>query len=247
MSYPLETTCPICFSPSQFDVPSDRWALRDLSSQSCNLGGCVTRDRALAHVISVIWGRENLQKLRIHEAAPSGRGISLWLSRNVEGYEASGYYPSLPFGQRVNGLRNEDLERQTYKDDIFDLVIHLDVLEHVFSPFLALKEIFRTLIPGGYTIFSVPTEPGRLKSEQVAFPSPDGRLNIIGEPEYHGNPQRPSEGALVCWRFGYDLPFLLKESTGFDVEVRRFESDQIAALGHMTEIYICRRPINSTK
>ena len=145
-----------------------------------------------------------------------------------------------PFGTMVGGLRNEDLERQTFADATFDLVIHLDVMEHVFSPFLALREIERTLKSGGRCLFTAPTYPERVKSEQVAFREGD-TVRIVGEPEYHGNPQS-AEGALVTWRYGYDLPLRISEHTGFDVEVRRWHARSRAILGPMTEVYILRKP-----
>lgn len=235
--------CPICGKVCKFEVPLDKWKQRDFSSTDCPFGKCVTRDRAIVRAISSLWTMSELRKLAIHEAAPSGRGVSEWLSQNISGYQATGYFPDTPFGEQIGKMKNENLEKQTFEDCCFDLVIHLDVLEHVFSPFDALKEIFRTLKPGGYTIFTVPTEPGRYKSEQVAFIDPlTSDTRVIGKPEYHGNPQRPKEMALVTWRYGYDFPFLIKESTGFELEIRRYESDEFAILGFMTEVYICRRP-----
>jgi len=140
----------------------------------------------------------------------------------------------------VGHIRNENLEAQTFEDRRFDLVIHLDVMEHLFEPFKALTEIFRTLDFGGVCIFTAPTYPERTESQQVAFRSPDG-VRTIGEPEYHGNPQ-DTAGSLVTWRYGYDLPLLIQRRTGFDVEVRRIQSKDIAVLGPMTEVYILRKP-----
>ena len=238
----ITACCPICSEIREFEIPLDKWKQRDFSSSECTFGNCVSRDREIAKVISSFWTEEELSKISIHEAAPSKRGISKWLSQNVLDYVPTGYFPSAPFGDKVGEILNEDLEKQSFGDARFDLVIHLDVLEHVFSPFDALREIFRTLKPGGYTIFTIPTEPSRYKSEQVAFKEPFGsNLRLIGEPEYHGNPQRPEEMALVTWRYGYDFPFLIRENTGFDVEVRRYESDECAVIGFMTEVYICKR------
>jgi SAM-dependent methyltransferase len=169
------------------------------------------------------------------------RGISLWLKNNCRGYQPTGYFPNLSLGQMVNGLKNENLECLTIEDSSVDIWLHLDVLEHIFSPFLALKEIYRTLRPGGLCLFTAPTYPERTKSEQVAFQLAGGGMHIIGEPEYHGNPQRPEDAALVTWRYGYDLPLLIQRETGFDVEVRRWQSKQISVMGIMTEVYICTK------
>ncbi|QND65755.1 class I SAM-dependent methyltransferase [Mesorhizobium loti] len=102
----------------------------------------------------------------------------------------------------VEHIRNEDLENQAFPNRSFDLVIHLDVMEHLFDPFAALTEIYRTLDHGGICIFTTPTYAERATSEQVAFREADG-TRTVGEPEYHGNPQ-DSTGSLVTWRHGYD-------------------------------------------
>ncbi len=168
------------------------------------------------------------------------RGLSSWLLANAKGYCRSGYFPDSPFGESVGGLRNENIEDQTFDDDIFDVVIHLDVMEHVFDPFKALNEIYRTLRPGGYCLFTAPTERDRLNSEQVAFLE-NGVIRTIGTPEYHGNPQRPNDGVLVTWRYGYDLPLLIQTHTPFDVEIRRFQARRIAVMGYMNEVYVLRK------
>jgi SAM-dependent methyltransferase len=170
------------------------------------------------------------------------RGFTLWLKKNCPGYHPTGFFINQPFGTIVNGIENENLEQLTLTDESVDIWLHLDVLEHLFDPFLALREIFRTLKVGGLCVFTVPTYPERVKSEQVAWQLPDGSLKIIGKPEYHGNPQQPENGALVTWRYGYDLPLLIQRETGFDVEVRRWQSREIAVMGTMTEVYICRKP-----
>ncbi|CAI9403270.1 class I SAM-dependent methyltransferase [Nocardioides sp. T2.26MG-1] len=176
----------------------------------------------------------------IHEVAPTGRGFTLWLRQEVRGYVGSGYFPDVPFGRMVGTLRNEDIESQTFASGVFDLVLHLDVMEHIYRPFDALREVWRTLRPGGYCIFTAPTYAGRLRSEQVAFRESDG-VRVVGEPEYHGNPQHPDQGALVTWRYGYDLPLLISRETEFDVEVRRWQSRRLAIMGPMTEVYILHK------
>ncbi len=51
----------------------------------------------------------------------------------------------------------EDLKE--YEDDWFDLVTCCEVLEHVFNPQKAMKEIYRILKKGGFALLSVPNEP----------------------------------------------------------------------------------------
>jgi SAM-dependent methyltransferase len=235
--------CAICEKELDFDSPDDYWSCRgSLRSSGCGYGSCATRERALGSVLLGLVTREALQKKTIYESSPAMRGFTLWLMKNCPGYHPTGFFINQPFGTIVNGIQNENLEQLTLPDDSVDIWLHLDVLEHLFDPFLALREIFRTLKAGGLCVFTAPTYPERVKSEQVAWQLPNGSLKIIGEPEYHGNPQHPEKGALVTWRYGYDLPLLIQRNTGFDVEVRRWQSREIAVMGTMTEVYICRKP-----
>ena len=45
----------------------------------------------------------------------------------------------------LTGYRCEDIERQTFADETFDLVISQDVMEHVFRPDLSYRQIYPTL------------------------------------------------------------------------------------------------------
>lgn len=234
----FQAVCPICQSEKVFKAQDDFYSGRDgLKSPDCPYGDCATRERALAFVLRSEYSSLELQRARIHESSPASRGLARWFLEHCPRYIQSGYFPAHPFGTWVNSLRNEDLENQTFADNSFDLVVHLDVMEHLFRPFQALKEIYRTLVPGGTCCFTVPTYPDRFDSVQVAFRRPGLSVEINGIPEYHHNPQVP-EGSLVTWRYGYDLPLLISRETDFDVEVRRFQSKQATATGLMTEVYI---------
>jgi SAM-dependent methyltransferase len=233
----VEAKCPICDATKTFSSSDDYWSCRDeLRPSECKYQTCIPRHRALAEVLFSMHPREQFADLRIHESSPGPIGVSRWLRQNCRGYVMSGYFPEAPFGSMVRGFRNEDLERQTFEDNVFDFVIHLDVMEHLFDPFGALREIERTLVYGGRCLFTAPTYPERVTSEQVAF-NDAGGLRIVGKPEYHGNPQN-AKGSLVTWRYGYDLPYLIARKTGFDIEVRRWYSRTNAIMGPMTEVYI---------
>ncbi|WP_051173152.1 class I SAM-dependent methyltransferase [Thermodesulfobacterium hveragerdense] len=235
--------CPICERRVKFISTDDYYSCRDvLFSPDCPLNRCVTRERAVAYVLFREIPKQKLfEEKIIYEQSPALRGLSLLLKKHAKHYHACGYYPDRNFGEYVNGLRNENLEELTLPDESVDVWIHLDVLEHVFDPIRAIREIYRTLKKGGICIFTTPTQPGLLESKQVALKMPDGTVKIIGNPEYHGNPQNPKQGSLVTWKYGYDLPYLIQSATGFDVEVFRFQSFEIAVCGLYTEVYLCRK------
>jgi SAM-dependent methyltransferase len=241
-SIQFDARCDICERTLPFQGVDWYWWCRDgLISDQCPMGRCATRERALAGVLFSLVDREAVKQFAIHESSPVMRGISLWLQQNCPGYVATGYFPEHPFGIMQGTLRNEDLEHQTFADATFDLVVHLDVMEHIFRPFAALDEIHRTLKPGGLCIFTAPTYCELVESCQVAFME-NGQLRIEGEAEYHGNPQRPADGALVTWRYGHDLPLLIFENTSFkQIEHRRQQNSATAAMGYMSDVYILRK------
>jgi SAM-dependent methyltransferase len=62
------------------------------------------------------------------------------------------------------------VEDMPYKDDIFDLVVCTDVLEHVFDLNLCVSRILGCLKPGGYLIVRVPYREDLSGYTSVSFP-----------------------------------------------------------------------------
>ena len=97
---------------------------------------------------------------------------------------------------------------QTFEDRSFDLVITSDVFEHLPDVAPAVREIMRTLKPGGAHIFTVPWF--RSKKTLVRAVMKDGKVRHLEKPDYHGN-RIDSSGSLVFTEWGMELPFLLQE------------------------------------
>lgn len=222
--------CPICEAPARFSA-RDGWFRDHLLCETC---GSIPRERALALVLKRML--PGWSALRIHESSPADRGISAQFRQRAAAYVPTHFFPGEPVGQVVSGFRNENLERQTFADASFDLVVSLDVLEHVNEPEQALREICRTLVPGGVHAFTVPTYKRRTTSERRARYLPDGRVEHLFEPEYHGNPVDES-GTLVTFHYGYDLASLVATWTGMSCEVTRFHDARHGILGEFTEVY----------
>lgn len=106
-------------------------------------------------------------------------------------------------GDRINGIRHEDVMNLSYADAVFDLIVSNDVLEHIPEPELALRECFRVLKPGGAILatfpFHVAYETTVVRAKLAA-----GTIEHLLAPQYHGNPVSP-EGSLVFQDFGWNL------------------------------------------
>lgn len=162
------------------------------------------------------------------------------LRQHCSEFTATQFHPSKKLGEIVDYYRNENLEAQTFDDDVFDLVVSQDVMEHVNSPKQCFKEIARTLKKGGAYIFTVPTYKENTTSVRRAYILPDGTEEHLAEPEYHGNPVS-DKGALVTFHYGYDLPEKIVEWSDLDTQVVRFNSPKMGIIGEFTEVYVCRK------
>jgi len=230
--------CPICEQDVEYEVKGP-WHRDQLWCPSCP-GGSVPRERALALVLNEV--RPNWRGLRIHESSPCGRGISVLMARECAHYTASQYYPDRPAGSIVKGARNENLEEQTFADAAFDIVVSLDVMEHVYYPDKVLAEIYRTLSDGGVYICTFPVRKAQVEPAERRFEwGSNGDRIDFKPPEFHGNPVS-DEGSIVTIDYGYDLHRKFAEWAPFDVRVYRFADRTHGILGEYTDVVACRKP-----
>jgi SAM-dependent methyltransferase len=231
--YEHRGVCPICEAPATFSA-SNPWFRDHLVCPSC---GSIPRERALAVVLNSQF--PGWRAMAIHESSPAQRGISVKLARDCADYTATQFFPDEPLGATVRGFRNENLEHQTFGDAAFDLVISLDVMEHVNEPQAVLSEVWRTLRPNGAYIFTTPTFKDLTNTQRWARYLPNGGTEFLVEPpEYHGNPIS-DKGSLVTYHYGYDLPELIAQWAPFATTVHRFHDPKHGILGEFTEVYVC--------
>jgi SAM-dependent methyltransferase len=214
-------TCNVCGRPSVF-ICTDLAGAR--GSLFCVWCRSISRNRAIAQTVLRVLRADasSLSKLQMVSAAiynaDQGDVIGAYLGRQ-DHYAASAYLPGVPLGSQIgNGATCQDLERLTYADESFDIVITQDVLEHVRDARTAMREIHRVLRPGGYHIFTVPTRgPRFFEEESLLRVDTTGPEDIqLVDPEYHGDSIR---GRILTYRnFGLDLISDLRAG-GFDTQL----------------------------
>lgn len=180
----------------------------------------------------------NWRDLAIHESSPGG-SLSAKLARLCRSYVASDYHPDQAPGARCGHSRNEDLQRQTFPDASFDLVVTLDVFEHLPFPERAFREIARTLKPGGAHVFTVPCDFAAATAVRASL-TPAGELLHHLPPVYHGNPI-DEKGSLVFRDWGRDLPDVIRSACGMETEVVRLRDFWHGIEPVLNEIYISRK------
>ena len=161
---------------------------------------------------------------------------------NVE-VHFSRYLPQEEPGKKLSNqvnLTNQNLERLTFPDAFFDIVITSDVMEHVRIDSLAHSEIRRVLKPGGVYIFTVPHT--RAVSETlhrvvIHDPLDSNKDEFVLEKEFHGDANSPEDAAL-CYRvYGTELDEILTQ-VGFIVEYTQQDFPEAGILS--TELFYCR-------
>lgn len=67
-----------------------------------------------------------------------------------------------------------------FKNNSFDVVVALEVIEHTFDPFFVMKEIARVLKHGGYAIISMPNDYCIFYKLSFLFSKPPKNFDIYG-------------------------------------------------------------------
>jgi len=155
-----------------------------------------------------------------------------WLSTSVPQarYTGSEYLgEDIKSGKIIKGIRHEDVERLSFDDNSFDLVISNDVLEHVLNPDKALLETCRILRPQGVLLMTVPFHLDKENNERRAEWASGGIKHLL-PPCYHGNPLS-DKGSLVVTDFGWDFLQNIRNAGFTKAELRFYWSEVYGHLG----------------
>lgn len=237
--------CPVCDTQTEFvairkePLPAQfhlNWYRDHLLCRNCR---SVPRQRALMAVLSQLY--PEWPTLSVHESSPGAGGASSRLRADCASYTATQFDPTLGFGNvHPSGrYRSEDLERQTFDDASFDVVITQDVFEHLFAPDRAIREIARTLKPGGAHIMTVPLANRGRPSQRRARLTMAGIDHIL-PPSYHGNPMS-KEGSLVTIDWGYDILDYLSHHSGLAVSMFYIDDLSRGIRASHIEVIVCRK------
>lgn len=127
-----------------------------------------------------------------------------------------------------------DITNINYSDDYFDIILSSHVLEHVPNDKKAMRELFRVLNPGGWSIHQVPIDYSREKTfEDTKIKTVKERERIYG----HHDHKRI---------YGKDYKNRLEEA-GFTVKVdsyaNKFSIKEIQKYGidRDEKIYLCKK------
>jgi hypothetical protein len=226
--------CPICNADVVF-FSENTW-LRD--HFICTNCGSIPRQRVLMTVIQKYY--PNWADLSIHESSPTEVPITAKLKRECKGYIGSQYYPKHEFGKIINGYRNENLEEQTFDDEMFDIIITQDVFEHIYNPNKAFSEIARTLKNGGAHIFTVPIINKFNKTEVWATMGSNGEPIFQKEEEWHGNPIN-KKGSPVTMHWGYDIVDFIKEHSKLETKIEYIHNLHFGIWAEYIEVLISKK------
>jgi len=224
--------CPICQAPTRF-VARHAW-FRD--HYHCDACGSLPRQRALIQVIGQVFA--DWRQMDIFEPSPSGPA-SERLKRDSSHYVSSYCFAGIAPGTMHDGFRCEDVERLTFPDASFDLVVTQEVFEHVFDYRRGFREVMRVLRRGGAHVFTTPKYSHLRRSEDRATRR-DGRVVHLHDPEYHGNPIDEG-GSLVTVHYGDDLPEIIWHETHCPTTAYVIRESRTGTIADFMDVFVTRK------
>lgn len=133
---------------------------------------------------------------------------------NLNNVIKSEYFDDVKWGEYKNKIRSENLQALIFEDNSIDIVVALDVFEHVAEPMVAFSEVHRVLKTNGIAIITVPIDD-RIEKTSALASVVNGMIEFHRDPAYHSDPLR-EEGALVFTEFGMDIVNNLK-AAGYNI------------------------------
>lgn len=228
--------CPCCDRKVTFTAYNS-WLRENFLCSNC---GSLPRERALMMIIEKYF--PNWRDLKIHESSPVNRGASLKLRKGAKKYIDSQYNANKSFGILLENCINQDLENQTFNNEVFDIVVTQDVMEHLYEPAKAFAEIARTLKKGGAHIFTVPIINRHKPSEVWAIKGENNSPVFLQTPEWHGNPV-DSKGSPVTMHWGFDIVNYIKEKSGMETTIEYTDDLDYGIRAELIDVFVSIKPV----
>lgn len=196
------------------------------------------RMRATFHLFDIEMGAYRNSDIYITEqVTPIYRYFSEKFS-NVVGSEFLG--GAITAGTiNANGIRNENLCNLSFMNETFDIVVSLDVLEHIPSYEKAFSECARVIRPFGKMMWSVPFVPSSSKN-LVRAKMINGEVSHILPPEYHGDPLS-GDGVLCFQHFGWEMLDQIRAAGFRDAYALCYHSMEFGYLGGEQFIFVAEK------
>jgi SAM-dependent methyltransferase len=175
--------------------------------ETVRAGRLNSRVRGLLLVLSLVaqQGRPILLQPKARVYAPEAlTGFALYMRGRYPRFLGSEYAQSAADAERLFPIPVQDLQRLTFADASFDLMVANDVFEHVPDLDQVLRETRRILAPRGVLLSTFPFLADRAQGVVKARLRADG-IEYLSQPEYHGNPTDPAKGSLVFEVPGWDI------------------------------------------
>ncbi|KAL4423861.1 hypothetical protein ABPG75_001162 [Micractinium tetrahymenae] len=143
-------------------------------------------------------------------------------------------------GTVVRGVRHEDLQRTSFADNTFDLVISSEMMSRVASPYQAHYEVKRILKPGGSHVFTVPFSPSDYHDD-IRASVEEGRLvHHVEPPIYTGDSLHP-KGVLLFTIFGKEMVDKVC-MLGYNVTAHHLHHGAHGIIGNNAWVFITTKP-----
>jgi len=174
-------------------------AFKGLSIKSLGLDAT---DRSVLEIISLYSQKRDARKLRMLVAEPFS-ALSLQVRGRYPFAITSGFMPDGP--NLLFPLMHIDLQEIALPDDSMDVLLSVEVFEHLPKYKKALEEARRVLRKGGIYVFTCPFYCNTKETTIKAVLNDEGNIEYLTPPEYHGDPLRPADGILVFQIPGWNI------------------------------------------
>jgi len=204
----------------------------------CPVTGLFNRVRACVHLFETECGPYREDSIYLMEQkTPAYSFLSRRYPNLIGGEYLGESLNSGEIGEIIDGLRHEDVTRLSFPDESINHILSFDVFEHVPEYLKGLQEYHRVLAKGGTLLWTVPFIRQNAKTTVRAVTRPNGKIDHILEPEYHGDPVNP-KGVLCFYHFGWDLLEEVREIGFSEAYALLFWSDLFGYLGSESIIFV---------